>query len=96
MQPKPAAASSVKIEEHKVLAQIKILEALLRSPLRMRHLAAEELQAIKEVYGDRRRTQILRLGEGAGAATVLTAADMLPKKATWVCHAEWLLPIHGR
>jgi DNA gyrase subunit A len=81
-----AALERKKIEEEykEVLAQIKSLETLLRSPLKMRLLAAEELRAVKEAYGDRRRTQILRLGEGAKAAAMLTAADMLPEKATWV------------
>jgi DNA gyrase subunit A len=48
-----AALERKKIEEEyrEVLAQIKSLEALLRSPLKMRLLAAEELQAVKEAYG---------------------------------------------
>ncbi len=81
-----AALERKKIEEEykEVLAQIKGLEALLRSSLKMRQLAAEELRAVKEAYGDRRRTQILRLGEGAKATAMLTATDMLPEKATWV------------
>jgi DNA gyrase subunit A len=81
-----AALERKKIEEEykEVLTQIKSLEALLRSPLKMRQLAAEELRAVKEAYGDRRRTQILRLGEGAKATAMLTATDMLPEKATWV------------
>lgn len=79
-----AALERKKIEEEykEVLAQIKSLEALLRSPLKMRLLAAEELRAVKEAYGDRRRTQILRLGEGAKAVSgILTATD---EKLTWV------------
>ena len=82
-----AALERKKIEEEykELLTQIKALEALLHSPLKMRQVAAEELRAVKEAYGDRRRTQIVRLGEGAKAASGLfTAADMLPEKATWV------------
>ena len=81
-----AALERKKIDEEykEVLAQVKGLEALLRSPLKMRQLASEELRAVKEAYGDRRRTQILRLSDGSKATSVmLTAADM-PEKATWV------------
>jgi DNA gyrase subunit A len=81
-----AALERKKIEEEykEVLAGIKGLEALLRSPLKMRQVAAEELKAVKEAYGDRRRTQIVRLGEGVKTSTSLLAATALPEKASWV------------
>ncbi len=71
-------------EEYKATkAQIRRLEALLRSPKKMRAAVAEELQALKARYGDPRRTQIVRLGEGE-AAQALTAADLLPAESVWV------------
>ena len=82
-----AALERKKIEdEYKELqALIKQLEALLRSPARMRQTVADELRLVKETYGDRRRTQIARRGAGARAATpVLTAADLMPERTVWV------------
>jgi DNA gyrase subunit A len=62
-----AALERKKIEdEYKdLMVQIKNLETLLRSPLKLRQTAAAELRQVKEAYGDRRRTQITRLGVGA-------------------------------
>jgi DNA gyrase subunit A len=82
-----AALERKKIEEEykEVLGGIKGLEALLRSSLKMRQVAAEELKVLKEAYADRRRTQIITLAEGAKASTALLAASsMLPEKAAWV------------
>jgi DNA gyrase subunit A len=73
-------------DEYKdLLAQIKQLEALLRSPLKMRQVVASELRQVKEEYGDRRRTQITRLGTDAKSVLpVLTANDLLPEQVVWV------------
>ncbi len=82
-----AALERKKIEdEYKDLqAQIKILEGLLHSPLKMRQTVAAELRQVKEEYGDRRRTQITRLGVGAKSVLpVLTANDLLPEQTVWV------------
>jgi DNA gyrase subunit A len=83
-----AALERKKIEdEYKELqAIIKDLEALLKSPTRMRGVVADGLRLVKETYGDRRRTQLARLGMGVKAATapVLTASALLPEQEVWV------------
>jgi DNA gyrase subunit A len=58
-----AALERKKIEDEykEMLALIKELESLLRSPKKMRQEVADELQAVKDAYGDRRRTQIVHL-----------------------------------
>jgi DNA gyrase subunit A len=82
-----AALERKKIEEeYKALqVQIKQLQALLRSPLKMRQMVADELRQVKEEFSDRRRTQITRLGKDAKSALpVLTTRDLLPEKTVWV------------
>jgi len=81
-----AALERKKIEEEhrEVLALIKNLESLLRSPRKMRQVVGEELLAIKETFGDPRRTQIVHLGEGVTKAALLTATDLEPEQAVWV------------
>ena len=82
-----AALERKKIEDEykELLAQIKILTGLLHSPLKMRQTVATELRQVKEAYGDRRRTQITRLGKGAKSVLpVLTATDLLPEQTVWV------------
>jgi DNA gyrase subunit A len=82
-----AALERKKIEDEykELLAQIKQLEGLLRSPLKMRQTVAAELRQVKNDYGDRRRTQITRLGAGAKSVLpVLTATDLLPEQTVWV------------
>jgi DNA gyrase subunit A len=82
-----AALERKKIEEEykEVTALIKQLEALLRSPARMRQVAAEELLKVKEAYGERRRTQIVQLKEGQSRKALLTARDLVAEQAVWVC-----------
>jgi DNA gyrase subunit A len=82
-----AALERKKIEDEykELLAQIKLLEGLLHSPLKMRQTVAAELHQVKNDYGDRRRTQITRLGAGAKSVLpVLTATDLLPEQTVWV------------
>jgi DNA gyrase subunit A len=81
-----AALERKKIDtEYKdVTALIKDLEGLLKSPKRMRGLAADELAKVKAAYGDRRRTQIVNLQKGGKTAKALTAAELAPKKFVWV------------
>jgi DNA gyrase subunit A len=82
-----AALERKKIEtEYKeVTATIKDLEALLKSPKRMRGVVSEELLKVKEQYGDRRRTQIVNLSaNGKAAAKSLTARDLLPQQQIWI------------
>ncbi len=74
-----------KIEEEykQVKARIRQLEALLRSPKKMRLAVAEELLAIKEEFGDRRRTQIVHL-KGGREAVPVRMSDLAPDKTVWV------------
>ncbi len=71
-------------EEYKqVKAKIRELTALLRSPQKMRQVIADELLEIKEKYGDRRRTQIIRLKGGKASAPV-RMTDLTPAENVWV------------
>jgi len=81
-----AALERKKIEtEYKeILALIKELEALLKSPAKMRALAAEELLKVKAAYADKRRTQIVSLAGGKEMKTLLTSSDLLPQENVWV------------
>lgn len=81
-----AALERKKIEdEYKELtAQIKELEALLKSPKKMREVIESELLTMKATYGDRRRTQIVSLREGEAAVDRLTATDITPAQVVWV------------
>ncbi|MFZ5909393.1 MAG: DNA gyrase subunit A [Chloroflexota bacterium] len=80
-----AALERKKIEtEYKeTMALIKELEALLKSPKKMREAVAGELGEVKAAYADRRRTQVVSLKKRQ-AAKPLTASDLLPDQAAWV------------
>ncbi|MFZ5821694.1 MAG: DNA gyrase/topoisomerase IV subunit A [Chloroflexota bacterium] len=80
-----AALERKKIEtEYKeTAALIKGLEALLKSPKKMREAVAGELGEVKAAYADRRRTQVVSLKKRQ-AARPLTASDLLPEQAAWV------------
>ena len=47
-------------------------------------MVGEELAAMKQKYGDNRRTLIIRLKEGATVASMLTTTDMTPDQAVWI------------
>lgn len=81
-----AALERKKIEQEykEVQKQIKELEGLLRSQLKMRRVVAAELDQVKEAYGDRRRTQIVSLKEGEPKKALLTARDLLPESNVWL------------
>src|SRR5512139_1238297 len=81
-----AALERKKIEtEYKeVSALIKQLTDLLKSPKKMRGVVAEELLKVKELYGDRRRTQIIDLGKNGKTSKALTARDLLPQQQVWI------------
>ncbi len=63
--------------------QIKTLEALLRSPKKMRAAIAEELLAVKAQFADARRTRIVRL-EATQSGKALTVEALLPEQTVWV------------
>jgi len=72
-------------EEYKHLrAQIKTLKNLLRSAKKVREVAITELEAVKEAYGDRRRTQIVQIKEGQKEVSLLTTTDLTPEKTIWL------------
>jgi DNA gyrase subunit A len=81
-----AALERKKIEtEYKeILALVKELEALLKSPKKMRSVAAEELLRVKTAYGDRRRTQIVSYKAGTQRQAPLTTTQLLPEQAVYV------------
>jgi DNA gyrase subunit A len=72
-------------QEYKdVTKRIQELEALLGSKKRMRTTIADELRAIKDKYGDRRRTLIAEPGQAGKMDAPLTASDLAPAKDTWI------------
>ncbi|NOH01305.1 MAG: DNA gyrase subunit A [Chloroflexi bacterium] len=81
-----AALERKKIEtEYKeVTALIKELTTLLKSPRLMRGVVADELLKVKAAYGDRRRTQIVSVKEGAKAGKALTTHDLMPQQTVWI------------
>lgn len=82
-----AALERKKIEEEykELKVEIKNLETLLRSPAKMRQLASDELKAVKEAYGDRRRTKIAILRKGMNVGTpLLTASELVPQATVWI------------
>ena len=54
----------------------------------MREVAAEELIQVKQVYGDRRRTQIVSLKEGASLTATLATTDLTPAQVVWISVTE--------
>lgn len=81
-----AALERKKIEtEYKeVTGVIKELTTLLKTPKMMRGVVADELQKVKAAYGDRRRTQIISVKDGAKGGKALTANDTLPQQIVWI------------
>jgi len=81
-----AALERKKIEDEykELLALIKELELLLKSPKKQRLVVEGELMAVKTLYGDKRRTQIISLKEGETSVDRLTTTDMTPAQPVWV------------
>ena len=81
-----ASLERKKIEdEHKEVKQaIKRLEALLRSPKKMRTVIAEDLKEIREQYGDRRRTEIVSLDEDQQEDVPARLSKLLEDETVWV------------
>jgi len=80
-----AALERQKIEqEYKVVkAKIRALVALLKSPTKMRKIISDELQAVKEEYGDLRRTQIITV-EGDKEDIPVRLSSLAPDQTVWV------------
>jgi DNA gyrase subunit A len=81
-----AALERKKIEEEykELLAQIKELEALLRSPKKMRQAVSDEAEAARLAHSDRRRTHIVEVKEGQTRKSLLSASQMVPEKTVWL------------
>ena len=81
-----ASLERLKIEDEykEVSKTIADLKALLKSPKLMRNVAIEELKAVKQKYGDARRTQIIQLGEGEKASDMYTMTDVMPVENFWI------------
>lgn len=80
-----AALERKKIEDEYKELQLKIKEltTLLRSPKKMRQVVSDELQVVKETYGERRRTQIVKARNG-DRRTLLTTTDLAEEKTVWL------------
>ncbi len=80
-----AALERKKIEDEYKELQLKIKElvVLLRSPKKMRQVVADELQAVKEAFGERRRTQIVKAKNG-DRRSLLTTSDLAEEKTVWL------------
>ena len=78
----------IELEYKETIKLIQQLEELLRSPKKLRQVVADELLAIQQAYGDRRRTQIVSLREGEVARDVLTTTDLIPEQKVWVGVSE--------
>ena len=74
----------IDLEYKEVSKQIKGLEALLKSSHKMRQVVSEELNEIKETFGDQRRTQVVQLEQGETKSAMLTASDLVPDESVWV------------
>jgi len=81
-----AALERRKIDEEyrAVSANIRSLRSLLRAPKKIRQVAIDELTLAKEIYGDRRRTQIANIEDGKPAVSMLTTSDLTPEKSVWL------------
>jgi DNA gyrase subunit A len=66
-------------ELKEILARIKELTAILKSPEKLKGIIAKELQQLKEKFGDQRRTKVIKgkLGE-------ITEIDLVPLEETIV------------
>ncbi len=72
--------SKIKEEYRTVKLTIKRLTNLLKKPALMRTLIGEELEAIKALYNDSRRTQIVDTAK----AKMISEDDLLPDEKAWV------------
>lgn len=74
----------IETEYKEVTAAIAELTRLLKTPKLMRGVVADELLKVKAAYGDRRRTQIVSVKEGAKTGRALTTRDLLPQQTMWI------------
>jgi DNA gyrase subunit A len=71
-------------DEYKTLrATIRSLESLLRSPKKMREVVTKELNDLKDVNGDRRRTQVIMI-KGGKETVPVRMTELAPDEMSWV------------
>jgi DNA gyrase subunit A len=71
-------------ELKQIKVQIKKLRSLLRSPKKIRQVVSDELQVVKEAYGDRRRTLIVNIKKDQKKSRLVSATDLVPEKDVWI------------
>jgi DNA gyrase subunit A len=74
----------LELEYKELLTTIKELEGLLRSARRMRQAVIDELLAVKEKFGERRRTQLFSLKKGGRIENISVTSTIAPDQPTWV------------
>jgi len=81
-----ASLERKKIEDEyrDLVKKIRKLKGLLRSPVKIREVAISELQEIKELYGDRRRTHIAKIKDDQKTVSMLTTTDLTPENTVWL------------
>jgi DNA gyrase subunit A len=81
-----ASLERKKIEDdyRSVKTEIRRLEALLRSPKKVRGVVIEELEAVKQEYADRRKTRIVSINGKQSEEDALTITDLAPERKVWV------------
>ncbi|NTU75102.1 MAG: DNA topoisomerase 4 subunit A, partial [Anaerolineaceae bacterium] len=81
-----AALERKKIEDEykELVAFIKEMELILKSPKKMRELVNTELQGMKTSFADKRRTQIVTIKAGKTVSQLLTTTDLTPDTSAWV------------
>lgn len=77
-----AALERKKIEDEykEVMGLIKGLEELLASPQKIRELCAAEQMEVRQIYAEKRKTQIVGLKEGDSISSMLTITDVTPSQ----------------
>jgi len=81
-----AALERRKIEDEyrEVMALITELEGLLKSARRIRELCAAELLEARQIYAEKRKTQIIGLKEGDSISKMLTITDVTPSQTVLI------------
>ena len=74
----------IDLEYKELMATIKRLSGLLKSPAKMRLLVVEELQDVKNKFSDRRKTQIIHLKDKLTTTTPVRMTDLGPSTDGWV------------
>ncbi len=74
----------IELEYKELVVTIKDLEGLLRSARKMRQAVIDELLAVKEKFGERRRTQLFNLKKGGRIENISVTSTIAPDQPSWV------------